>query len=71
MHPSKEDRRGCGDRVTPCSRDLAILGRPDGYFDYSLVDSYPDKDFLHDGLYDCNHILTLSGEYAIPSSRSP
>ncbi len=33
------------------------------------MDSYPDKAFLHDGLYDHNHIVTLSGEYSIP--RSP
>lgn len=49
--------------------DLAILGRPDGYLDYTVpLDDYPDKDFLHDGLYDYNHIVTLSGDYAIPNT---
>jgi hypothetical protein len=47
----------------------AILGRPDGWFDYDLLEAYPDKAFLHDGLYDHNHIVTLSGEYSI--QRSP
>jgi len=58
-----------GDNPSRSPGDLVILGRPDGWFDYSVVDSYPDKAFLHDGLYDHNHILTLSGEYSIP--RSP
>jgi hypothetical protein len=48
--------------------DLFILGRPDGWLDYSIIDTIPDKDFLHDGLYDFNHIVTLSGDYAIPDS---
>ena len=47
-----------------------ILGRPDAYLDYAVgLDSYPDKVFLRDGLYDHNHILTLSGRYGIP--RTP
>lgn len=49
---------------------LVILGRPDGYLDYTIgIDNYPDKDFLHDGLYDHNHIVTASAQYSIP--RSP
>ncbi|MCX7030158.1 MAG: hypothetical protein NTU62_08570 [Spirochaetes bacterium] len=56
-----------GDNPSANPGDPAILGRPDGYYDYSVPDdSYPDKDFLHDGLYDHNHIATLSGEYTIP-----
>ncbi len=59
-----------GDNPNRDPGDLFILGRPDGYLDYSVdLDSYPDKAFLHDGLYDHNHIVTLSGEYSIP--RSP
>ena len=49
----------------------AILGRPDGWLNYTWDDQglYPDKAFLRDGLYDHNHIVTLSGRYAIP--RTP
>lgn len=58
-----------GDNPTMDPGDLAILGRPDGYLDYTVpLDNYPDKDFLHDGLYDYNHIVTLSGDYAIPNT---
>ena len=57
-----------GDNPGKLPGELFILGRPDGYLDYDFLDSYPDKDFLHDGLYDHNHIVTLSGEYAIPHS---
>jgi hypothetical protein len=59
-----------GDNPSSDPGEFVILGRPDGYLDYSYsLDLYPDKDFLHDGLYDYNHIVTLSAEYAIP--RSP
>ncbi len=59
-----------GDNPNRNPGDLFILGRPNGYLDYSVdFDSYPDKDFLRDGLYDHNHIVTLFGEYSIP--RSP
>lgn len=58
-----------GDNPSMDPGDLAILGRPDGYLDYTVpLDDYPDKDFLHDGLYDYNHIVTLSGDYAIPNT---
>ena len=58
-----------GDNPNSSPGDPAILGRPDGYLDYSAgIDSYPDKDFLRDGLYDHNHIVTLSADYAIPNS---
>jgi hypothetical protein len=58
-----------GDNPGKNPGDPAILGRPDGYYDYSVpYESYPDKAFLLDGLYDYNHILTFSGEYAIPNS---
>jgi len=44
----------------------AILGRPDGWLDYAILDTIRDKDFLHDGLYDINNIVTVSGEYSFP-----
>jgi hypothetical protein len=57
-----------GDNPGQNPGDPAILGRTDGYLDYTVgLDSYPDKDFLHDGLYDWNNILTLSAEYTLPS----
>jgi hypothetical protein len=56
-----------GDNPDKNSADLAILGRPEAYFNYLLgIDNYPDKDFLHDGLYDYNTIVTLSCAYALP-----
>jgi hypothetical protein len=49
--------------------DSAILGRPAGYLDCAAgLDSYPDKVFLRDRLYDHNHIVSLSGRYAIPNT---
>jgi hypothetical protein len=45
-----------------------ILGRPDGWLVYSIINTITDKDFLHDGLYDFNHIVTLSGDYSIPNT---
>ena len=57
-----------GDNPSMVPGDLAILGRPDGWLDYDLIDDPLSKDFLHDGLYDFNHIVTLSGEYAIPET---
>ncbi len=45
----------------------AILGRIDGY--YTPAANQADKDFLHDGLYDFSHIVTLSGEYRL--ARAP
>jgi hypothetical protein len=56
-----------GDNPLNKPGDLAILGRPEAYLDYSVgLDNYPNKDFLHDGLYDFNHIVTLSGSYVLP-----
>jgi hypothetical protein len=56
-----------GDNPGSIPRDPVILGRPEAYLDYTAgLGSYPDKDFLHDGLYDFNHIVTLSGEYTLP-----
>jgi hypothetical protein len=56
-----------GDNPLNNPGDPAILGRPEAYLDYSVgLDSYPDKYFLHDGLYDFNHIVTLTGSYALP-----
>jgi hypothetical protein len=57
-----------GDNPGAVPGDLAILGRPDGWLDYDLIDDPLYKDFLHDGLYDFNHIVTVSGEYAIPDT---
>jgi hypothetical protein len=49
--------------------DPAILGRPAGYLDCAAgLDSYPDKVFLRDRLYDHNHIVSLSVRYAIPNT---
>ncbi|MBN1834517.1 MAG: hypothetical protein JW820_01640 [Spirochaetales bacterium] len=56
-----------GDNPSLGPGDLAILGRTDGWMDYDQLDDYPDKDFLHDGLYDWNNIVTLSTEYTLPS----
>jgi hypothetical protein len=59
-----------GDNPGASPGDPYILGRPDGYYDYSVPDStYPLKDFLKDGLYDHNHVVTLAGEYSIPGTR--
>jgi hypothetical protein len=56
-----------GDNPLNNPGDLVILGRPEAYLDYTKgLDSYPDKYFLHDGLYDFNHIVTLAGSYALP-----
>ncbi len=58
-----------GDNPSSSPGDPAILGRPDGYYDYSKPDdSYPDKAFLHDGLYDHNHIVTVRGVYSFRDS---
>jgi len=35
-------------------------------FDYEQVDSYPDKSFLNDGIYDWNNIITLQATYSFP-----
>ena len=56
-----------GDNPSAEPGDPVILGRPDGWLDYSMgEDNYPDKAFLRDGLYDHNHIVCLSGRYALP-----
>lgn len=46
--------------------DFAIYGDIDIYFNYDDPDAYPDKDFLHDGLYDWNNIVTLGANYTFP-----
>jgi hypothetical protein len=55
-----------GDNPGAMPGALAILGRPDGWLDYDILETIPDKDFLHDGLYDINNIVTVSGEYSFP-----
>lgn len=55
-----------GDNPTKLPGSLFILGRPDGWLDYDLIDDPLYKDFLHDGLYDINNIVTVSGEYSFP-----
>jgi hypothetical protein len=58
-----------GDNPLNDPGDLVILGRPEAYLDYYVpggLDAYPDKYFLHDGLYDYNNIVTLSCAYALP-----
>ena len=39
--------------------DALIYGDVDKFQDYSKLSSYPDKDFLHDGIYDYSHIGRL------------
>jgi hypothetical protein len=56
-----------GDNPNKDPGDPAILGRIDGY--YTPAANQADKDFLHDGLYDFSHIVTLSGEYRL--ARAP
>lgn len=44
----------------------AIYGDVTIPFDYEQVDSYPDKSFLNDGIYDWNNIITLQATYSFP-----
>jgi hypothetical protein len=44
----------------------AIYGEVNIPFDYSQTDSYPDKSFLKDGIYDWNHIVTIQASYTSP-----
>jgi hypothetical protein len=56
-----------GDNPNKGTSDLYILGRPEAFLNYDLgIENFPDKDFLRDGLYDHNHIVTLAGTYALP-----
>jgi hypothetical protein len=56
-----------GDNQGDPTTDMKIYGRPEAYIDYSLgFDNYPNKYFLHDGLYDYNSIVTLSCTYTLP-----
>ncbi len=52
-----------GSHPSKAQSALVIHGEVDKWLDYSLMDSYPDKNFLKDGLYDYNHIVKLSGSY--------
>jgi hypothetical protein len=45
--------------------DTAIRGSTDQW--YTDAVNSVDKDFLHDGLYDWNNILTLSAQYTLRS----
>jgi hypothetical protein len=53
-----------GDNPSAIPGDPAILGRTDGW--YTAGANAVEKDFLHDGLYDWNNILTLGAEYTLP-----
>lgn len=43
--------------------ELAVYGDIDQPLNIYLKDAYPDKDFLNDGLYDWNNIVTLKGSF--------
>jgi hypothetical protein len=52
-----------GDNPSSPAGTPVIHGDVTKPFDYSQVDAYPDKDFLRDGLYDWNSIVTVSAGY--------
>ncbi|RPJ07331.1 MAG: hypothetical protein EHM28_07515 [Spirochaetaceae bacterium] len=45
-----------------------IYGDVNAWFDYDMVDAYPDKRFLSDGYYDWNNVITISGTWKIPGT---
>ncbi|HPL72193.1 MAG TPA: hypothetical protein PLM50_09185, partial [Rectinema sp.] len=55
-----------GDNPSNKQGDLVIFGDVDKWLEYnwpdrtSKLDDYPDKNFLHDGIYDYNHIGNIS-----------
>jgi hypothetical protein len=55
-----------GDNPGNKQGDLVIFGDVDKWLEYnwpdrtSKLDDYPDKSFLHDGIYDYNHIGNIS-----------
>jgi hypothetical protein len=57
-------RHGDGDHLAG-----QIEGDIDTWFDYDDVDLYPEKDFLHDGIYEWIHVLKLSAGYRF--ARAP
>lgn len=59
-------RHGDNPSYTPEGAPL-ISGDIDHWMNYGNIDKYPDKNFLHDGLYDYNHILRIDG-YWRPSA---
>ncbi len=62
-----------GDNPNAPAGAPVIRGDINQPFDWSLASSYPDKSFLRDGLYDWNHIATLSGSWdlrALPARIS-
>ena len=52
-----------GDHPSQGADAAVIHGDIDKPFDWDLASSYPDKDFLDDGLYDWNNVLTVSGSW--------
>lgn len=42
---------------------IAIFGDADISMDYNQLGSYPDKNFLFDGFYDWNNLVTIDGAY--------
>lgn len=52
-----------GDNPSAQVGDLAVLGDVNKWLDYNQISSIPDKDFLHDGLYDWTNIIELEGSW--------
>ncbi len=53
-----------GDNPSSAVGDLTIQGDINKPLNYAELNNYPDKNFLNDGLYDWNHILTMFGFYS-------
>jgi hypothetical protein len=43
-----------------------IYGSVNDWFDYNNADSYPNKNFLNDGFYDWNNIISIGARYMLP-----
>jgi hypothetical protein len=56
-------RHGDGDHTAG-----QVEGNSDTWIDYSGLDLYPPKDFLHDGIYEWINILKLNFAYAFASA---
>jgi len=57
-------RHGTGDH-----ENGQIEGDIDIWLDYGSLSEYPDKDFLHDGVYEWINILKLNGSYVMASGK--
>lgn len=58
----KHIRHGSGDHTNG-----QIEGDVDIWIDYSDLASYPDKDFLNDGIYERIHMIGFALSYSLPS----